>query len=617
MNVFFEEDGSFKAGSVLADNNTSLQIETQHGKRTKIKESAVLIRFQHASLAQFMSDAQKVAAEIDPAFLWECCGELEFSFEQLGRDYFGRDPRPDELAGLLTRLHATPTHFYKKGKGRYKAAPPDSLKAALAGIERKKQQAELQRRYIEQLGRGEWPQEFVPKLQELLYRPDKNSVEYKALDEAASQGHLAIPRLAEKCGGLASSHDFHLGRFMFEYFPKGTAFDAGLDVTLPGELPSSPVEAFSIDDAQTTEIDDAFSVRRLANGNWEIGIHIAAPALGMPLESALDAEAAKRLSTVYFPGNKITMLPESAIRDYTLSEGRHCPAVSMYLEITADLEIKTVRNAVESIRIAANLRHDDLEDSFTEEAIAAGCLEFPFGNELALLWRLANQLEKARGKSEPVQNRKDYNFHVEDNRVRIVERKRGSPLDKLVSELMILVNTEWGRLLAVNEIPALYRVQSSGKVKMSTVPAAHQGLGVAQYIWASSPLRRYCDLVNQRQLVALFRGNVPAYPAKDERLLVIMRNFELTYDAYAEFQRNMERYWCLRWLEQEGVELSTAEVLREETVRLDQLPLVARVASLPPLPPGTLVEVAISGADLFELSVHCEFRKRIEPTHPE
>jgi exoribonuclease II len=613
MNVFFEEDGSFKAGSVLADNNTSLQIETQHGKRTKIKESAVLIRFQHASLAQFMADAQKVAAEIDPAFLWECCGELEFSFEQLGREYFGREPRPDELAGLLTRLHATPTHFYKKGKGRYKAAPPEALKAALAGIERKKKQAELQRRYIEQLGRGEWPQEFVPILQELLYRPDKNSVEYKALDEAARLGRLSIPRLAEKCGGLASSHDFHLGRFLSEYFPKGSEFDSALEINLSGELPSSPVAAFSIDDAQTTEIDDAFSVRRLANGNWEVGIHIAAPALGVALESALDAEAAKRLSTVYFPGHKITMLPGSAIRGYTLSEGSDCPAVSMYLELTADLEIKTIRNAVESIRIAANLRHDDLEDRFTEEAIAAGALEFPFGGELALLWRLANQLEKARGKTEPVQNRRDYNFHIEDNRVRIVERKRGSPLDKLVSELMILVNTEWGRLLAVNEIPALYRVQSSGKVKMSTVPAAHQGLGVTQYIWASSPLRRYCDLVNQRQLVTLFRGEAPAYPPKDERLLAILRNFELTYDAYAEFQRNMERYWCLRWLEQEGVELSTAEVLREETVRLDRLPLVARVASLPPLPPGTLVEVAISGADLFELSLHCEFRNRIEP----
>lgn len=612
MNVFFEEDGSFKAGSVLADNNTSLQVETQHGKRSKIKESAVLIRFQHAPLAQFMAEAQKVAAGIDPAFLWECCGELEFSFEQLGREYFGRDPRPDELAGLLTCLHETPTHFYKKGKGRYKAAPAQALKAALAGIERKKQLADLQRRYVEQLGRGEWPQEFVPKLQELLYRPDKSGVDYKALDEAATQGRLSIPRLVEKCGGLASSHDLHFGRFLYEYFPNGTQFDPALNTTGPGELKTAPVEAFSIDDAQTTEIDDAFSVSRLANGNWQVGVHIAAPALGVPHDSALDAEAAKRLSTVYFPGNKITMLPDVAIRGYTLSEGSHCPALSMYLEVTADLEIKAVRNAVESVRIAANLRHDDLEDRFTEETITAGCLEFRFGSELALLWRLANHLEKARGKAEPIQNRRDYNFLIEDNRVRIVERKRGSPLDKLVSELMILVNTEWGRLLAQNQIPALYRVQGSGKVKMSTLPAAHQGLGVAQYIWASSPLRRYCDLVNQRQLVALFRGEAPAYPPKDERLLVILRNFELAYDAYAEFQRNMERYWCLRWLEQEGVDLTGAEVLREELVRLEQLPLVVRVASLPPLPPGTRVEVATSGVDLFELTLHCEFRHRID-----
>lgn len=610
MNVFFEEDGSFKAGTVLADNTTTLQVETQHGRRTKIKESAVLIRFQNIPLPQFLSEAQKVAADIDPAFLWECCGDAEFSFEQLAREYFGRVAQPQELAGLLARLHGTPTHFYKKGKGRYKAAPPDALKSALASIERKKQQAELQLRYLTQLTEGLWPPEFVPLTRDLLYRPDKNSLEYKALDQAATQMRMSIPRLAEKCGAVASSRDLHFGRFLFEHFPGGTQFDPTLQTGEPGELGASAVEAFSIDDAQTTEIDDAFSVRRLDEKRWEIGIHIAAPALGVAPGSPLDLEAARRLSTVYFPGDKITMLPDTAIRGFTLSEGRVCPALSMYLEVGADLDILSRRCAVETIHVAANLRHDELEDRFTEENIAAGLLDFRYGNELALLWRLANNLEKGRGKLEPAQNRRDYNFLLEGEKIRIVERKRGSPLDKVVSELMIQVNAEWGRLLALNQIPALYRVQGNGKVKMSTVPAAHQGLGVAQYVWASSPLRRYCDLVNQRQLLALFRGEAPPYPAGDERLLVILRDFELAYDAYAEFQRNMERYWCLRWLVQEGVKSITAEVLREDLVRFEKLPIVSRVVSLPALPTGSRVEIAISEVDLLELTLHCEFAGR-------
>ena len=612
MNVFFEEDGAFKAGTVLADNNTSLQVENQHGKRTKVKEAAVLIRFEHIPLSQFMTDAQKISDGIDPAFLWECSGEIEFGFEQLGKEYFGREPKPAENAGLLLRLHSTPTHFYKKGKGRYRAAPADALKAALASIERKKKQAELQARYAGQLERFEFPEELRPVLAQLLDEPDKGTVEFKALEQAAAAMHLSIPKLLEKSGALASSRDYHFGRFLYEYFPRGMAFDPALAAAAPGDLELSPVEAFSIDDATTTEIDDAFSVTKLGNGNWQVGVHIAAPALGIAPDSPLDREAAKRLSTVYFPGDKITMLPEAAVAQYTLAEGRDCPALTMYVEVTPELEIVAHRSAVERVRIAANLRHDSLEAQFNEEQLALGRVDHRFGEQLLLLWRLAVKLERQRGKDEPAMARADYNFYVDDDRVSIVERRRGSPIDKVVSEMMILVNTEWGRQLAENEIPALYRAQASGKVKMSTVPAPHQGLGVAQYIWASSPLRRYADLVNQRQLLSLVRNEPPAYPPRDERLLVILRDFELAYDAYAEFQRGMERYWCLRWLIQEGVVVTGADVLREELVRIDRIPLVARVPSMPVAPPGSRVELALSDIDLLELSLHCEFKRPLD-----
>ena len=612
MNVFFEEDGAFKAGTVLADNHTSLQVENQHGKRTKVKEAAVLIRFDHIPLSQFMADAQQISDQIDPAFLWECCGSTEFGFDQLGTEYFGRQPKPAESAALLMRLHAAPTHFYKKGKGRYKAAPAQALKAAVASVERKKKQAELQARYAGQLARFEFPQEFRPLLAQLLYQPDKTTVEFKALEQAAAQAHLSIPKLLEKSGALGSSRDYHFGRFLFEYFPHGTGFDPALMAAGPGHLELSPVEAFSIDDATTTEIDDAFSVMKLANSNWQVGVHIAAPALGIAPDSPLDREAAKRLSTVYFPGGKITMLPEATIAQYTLCEGRDCPALSMYIEVTPELDIAGHRSAVELVRIAANLRHDGLETQFNEERLAAGRVEHRFGEQLVLLWRLAAKLERQRGKDEPAFARADYNFYVDDDRVSIVERRRGSPIDKVVSELMILVNTEWGRQLAQNDIPALYRAQSGGKVKMSTVPAPHQGLGVPQYIWASSPLRRYADLVNQRQLLSLVRIEAPAYPPRDERLLVILRDFELAYDAYAEFQRGMERYWCLRWLIQEGIVLSGAEVLREELVRIDRIPLVVRVPSMPPSAPGSRLELALSDIDLLELTLHCEFKRALE-----
>jgi exoribonuclease-2 len=612
MNVFYEEDGGFKAGTILEDNNSSLQVQTQHGKRAKVKSNAVLLRFQHPSLNDFMQSAQTVAESIDPDFLWEVCGQKEFGFEALGREYFGREPRAEESAGLLMKLHSAPAHFYKKGRGHYKPAPPDALKSALASIERKRQQALLQESYQAMLRRFELPEAFRPALKQLLYKPDRNAVETRALEAACAELKLSPARLLEKCGALSSTHEYHFNRFLFEYFPRGTGFDPSLAAEDPAGLPEAQVDAFSIDDATTTEIDDAFSVRKRPGGGWQVGIHIAAPTLGIAPGCALDIEAARRMSTVYFPGGKITMLPEPVVRAFTLGEGSHCPAMSMYLELTEELDVADTRTVVERVPIRSNLRHDMLDSRFDQAAVAGGKVDCEHGDDLLFLHAFAAKCAQARGKSESGPGRADFSFYVENDRVRIVPRKRGSPVDTVVSELMILVNSAWARRLSEADVPALYRVQTNGKVRMSTVPAAHQGLGVEQYVWASSPIRRYADLVNQRQLLSLVRGEPPAYAKGDERLMAILGEFESAYEAYADFQRQMERYWCLRWLIQEGVTVASAEVVREELVRLEAIPLYCRTASLPATAPGTRVEVGLSSIDLLELSVHCEYRRTLE-----
>jgi len=609
MNVFYEEEGAFKVGAVLADNEASLQVEAPHGKRSKIKSSAVLLRFDEGGLARFMDEAQKLAEGMDPDFLWQCCGQDEFAFGSLAQDYFGRSPTSLESAALLMKLHGAPMYFYRKGRGRYRAAPPESLKAALASVERKRREAETRERYVESLAAGTLPPEFEPVRAMLLYGPDKQRLEWKALEEACERLKTTPAGLFQRCGALGSPGDFHLGRFLFEYFPRGAAFPDLPVPEVPSELPIGEVEAFSIDDATTTEIDDAFSVMKLPGGGVRVGIHIAAPALGIPPGSALDAAARARLSTVYFPGGKITMLPDAAIGAFSLDEGKVCPALSLYLDVSADFAITARTTRVERVRIGGNLRHAELESSLNEAALAAGRIEHRYGDELILLWRLARALEEARrGTAAEQEQRPEYNFTVENDRVQIVQRRRGTPIDRIVSELMIQANSTWGRELAQNGAAGIYRVQDGGKVRMSTVPAGHEGLRVDSYAWASSPLRRYVDLLNQRQLVAVAGGNAPPYKAGDEALLAAMRDFEVTYDAYAEFQRQMERYWCLRWLVQEDVRTVSATVIRESLARFDALPLVARVPSLPALDPGTPVELAVSGIDLLELGFHCEYR---------
>ena len=617
MNVFYEEDGTFKAGMILADNITSLQVEAPHGKRSKIKSVSVLLKFDAPPLSEFIHIAQKTADEIDLSFLWECCAtDVEFASDTLAADYFGHSPSPVELAAVLSRLHGAPMYFYKKGRGRYKAAPPEALKSALASQDKKNLQAEQQSRYVSLLITFTLPDEFRPMLSELLYQPDKRSIEWKALDAACTAVKLSALKLLEKCGAIPSSHDYHFNRFLLEYFPEGIGFSSlneSDDQITWSDLPVADVVAFSIDDATTTEIDDAFSVTPLPFGSIRIGIHIAAPALGIGAGSPLNDVVAKRLSTVYMPGDKITMLPEAVIHHYTLGEDRLCPVLSMYLEVSDDFAIVNTHSCIEQVRISANLRHDTLEQHFNEQTLTGNTLDHPFGRELRSLWNFANRMEALRGKGSDSNNdRIDYSFNVKDDFVMITERRRGSPIDKVVSELMIFVNTEWGKQLADGGVAGIYRNQSGGKVRMSTSPAPHHGLGVSQYAWVSSPLRRYIDLINQRQLIALLRREEPPYAKEGDELLLAIRDFEAVYEAYGEFQRRMERYWCLRWLLQENINTTSAQVLKEGLVGLDRLPLAMRVPSLPDMPPETHVEVEISKIDLLELTCDARYMRRMD-----
>ena len=413
MNVFYEEAGTFKVGAILADNNTSLQIEAVHGKRSKIKATSVLFRFDAPPLSEFMNHVQTIADELDPDFLWECCTQdTEFTSDALAADYFGHTPSPVEAAATLLLLQNAPMYFYKKGHGRYKAAPPDALKAALAGQERKRLQAAQQACYVEQLNQFVLPGEFKPRIPNLLYKPDKNSVEWKALEAVCAEKKLTVVKLMEKCGAIPSSHDYHFNQFIWEYFPEGIEFGEleshpALDDF--SDLPIADVTAFSIDDASTTEIDDAFSVTPLAFGSFRIGIHIAAPALGIVPESTLDKAASSRLSTVYLPGNKITMLPDVTINHFTLAENRLCPVLSLYLDVSDDFTVKSTESRIEKIKIAANLRHNSLEPYFNEATLSKGDFEHTFSKELSLLWKFACKMENQRGKASDTNNDKiDY-----------------------------------------------------------------------------------------------------------------------------------------------------------------------------------------------------------------
>ena len=629
MQLLFEEGGEIRAGTVLAQQGEAYQVELPAGKRTKVKARDVLLQFAQPSAIEMVRQTGDLTAEIDLDFLWECAPPDEFGFAELAAEYYGADAGAVQQAALAMALHGNPDYFRRKGRGRYLRAPEDQLKAALAAVERKKQQLQLQGEYEAQLKAHKLPEAFRGKVLQLLFKPDKNSLEYKAMDAACTALGMTPMRLMVAVGGVESPRALHEAKFLADCFPKGTGF-ADVDVPEPSaDLPVADVQAFSIDDVTTTEIDDALSVTRTADGKLRVGIHIAAPGLGIRRGDALDAIARQRLSTVYFPGDKITMLPDSVVDRYTLQEGRTCPALSLYVTIDPNgpdgVAVLGSETRAELVPIAANLRHNLLEDVVTEAALAAGTGDYPFRDELTELYRLANHLHDERQKARLASglrpeshNRADFNFYIDvldggGERVRIEQRRRGSPLDKIVAELMILANSTWGKLLADHGVPGIYRTQKAWgmhRTRMQTYPAPHEGLGVAQYAWSTSPLRRYVDLVNQWQILAVAQHGVTAklvapFKPKDADLLAAVADFEGTYAAYADHQSTMERYWCLRWIKQENRNKLMATVLKDGAVRFAEIPLVTRVPELAQASRGTQVLLELGATDEISLEVSC------------
>lgn len=632
--ALFDEAGKYLAGRVMSEADASLQIELDSGKRVKVKSANVLLRFAKPEPAALLALAQAQAGEIDLAMAWEFAPEGEFGFAELAKDYFSASAGPEQQAAMLIKLFEAPHYFRRAGKGQFKKAPEDIVKAALLAIERKAQQAAMIEQWATELVAGSCPPPVREQLYRILFKPDKNGPEYKAVVEATRRAQRAPLDLLASAGAIASPYQFHWRRFVFEQFAKGTGFPALAAPAIKDELPLAPVQAFSIDDSQTTEIDDALSVTGLGSGSVVFGVHIAAPALAIAPDSPVDKVARERMSTVYMPGYKLTMLPDEVVQAYTLVEGRDCPAVSVYFSFDeATLALQGAETRLERVPIAANLRHDQLDEVVTESALTGESVaDYPFAQELAFTFRLARHLkaqrEVVRGKPENF-NRPDYNFKLDgnpgepvgDETVRISERKRGAPLDLIVSEAMILANCHWGGFIAECGVPGIYRSQASMapgiKVRMGVKPAPHAGMGVPQYTWATSPLRRYVDLVNQWQIIASVRHGrtaalVAPFKPRDAMLFSVISSFDAAYTAYNDFQRDIERFWTLRWLQQNSVAELDAAVLKDGLVRADTLPLVFKALGCEALPRGAHVRLRITGMDLLTLDLHATLATRLD-----
>jgi exoribonuclease-2 len=527
------------------------------------------------------------------------------------------------------------------------------LALALAAIEKKKEQLAQIDAWALELAKQSCPEPIKNQLYKILFKPDKNAPEYKAVVQAARGTQTPPLVLLQAAGAISSAYQFHWQRFLFEAMPAGQT-GKGLPSTGLGkadsarlaDLPLAGVQAFSIDDSATTEIDDALSVQGLGTSEIVLGIHIAAPSLGIAVDDAVDKLARSRLSTVYMPGQKITMLPDALVQPFTLQASANLedarPAVSLYVTYdAATLGVKKFETKIERVPVVANLRYDQIDHIVTASWLTDSAIQTSdtpsevakLRPELSWLFTLANALkaqrEIVRGKPETF-NRPDYSFKLMkddgaviqgDERVEIVPRVRGAPLDLIVAEAMIVANSTWGAWLATLGVPAIYRSQASlgfgVKVRMGTKALPHAGIGVPAYAWSTSPLRRYTDLVNQWQIIAAAKHGATAalaapFKPKDAALFAIIASFDDAYSSYNQFQNTMERYWTLKAVQQRGMTELTAVVMKDGLARADDLPLVLPVLGAKDLPRGTHIRVRLGAIDFIALELASTLIERLD-----
>lgn len=641
MNLLYEEGGDIKIAAVQSATGTgdaeSWQATSLSGKKIKLKAKEVWLRFEKPEAQAAMDEALVLSKDIDLQLLWDCAPEEEFGLVEVSLEYFGSQATIPQQVALAIALQDAPVFFRRKGRGRFQRAPLEQLQAGLAALERKQKELEQQSVWQQDLVAGIFPDTLKSSAKQLLFSPDKNSSAYKALIAACTETGESLAQLMIRCAAIESPLAYHQGMFLKAHFPNGAAHHANIGVDQAAydaaiaELPLAEVNAFSIDDSGTTEIDDALSVTELVEGGHRIGIHIAAPGLAISKDDPLDQVARNRMSTVYFPGNKITMLPDSVIEQFSLDAGAPRPALSIYVDLDADgiVNRDTLQMRAEMVPMTANLRLEDMEHLVSEESLVDEGASYLYRKELAILWRAAKLLHAGRqekrianglraeqlGVIDPNALARDFHFQIQDvdgvQRVEIIPRQRGSILDTIVAEWMIFCNSASGQLLADHGLPGLFRTQKGWgplRTRMQTTPGPHEGLGLDYYAWCTSPLRRYSDLVNQWQLIALAKHGVTAkmmapFPPRDATLMGIAADFESCYQAYGEFQDRLEKYWCLRWITQDGDSKNVyVRHLKEGMSRVELVPLHLPIPELASHPRMTRAEVAVTDVDLLQLS---------------
>ena len=332
----------------------------------------------------------------------------------------------------------------------------------------------------------------------------------------------------------------------------------------------------TIDSALSRDFDDALSLRPLDNGLFEVGVHIADVAEFVTRADDLDREAESRASSIYLPDGRIAMFPPSLSEGlFSLRAGEDHFALSFILHMDPEGVIHHQEIFPSLINVHEQLTYQEVNERCQEDEC------------LTMLYRLAQHLRARRlAQGAIILPLPEIQVYVNAaGMIQISRYEKETPSQIMVSEWMIAANALAASHLARHEIPAIFRTQLECKPEtdftqsdhelfriyrqrrlfaragLEPLPKPHCSLGMTEYTTTTSPIRRYADLVVQRQLKHALATGTPLYD--EDELGQMITRLGVTQAKISLVQRKWTRYWMFKYLEQEDIQSLNALVLTQ------------------------------------------------------
>ncbi len=628
--IEYFDQGGLHPGFVVREQGDKLVVRDPAGRERTITRELVMMR--HGGAPRIEGDADPAArlaaleeekaalrTELDLTLLWEVVQEQgrAFSAEDLAELFFGRRSSAG-AAVMLEALIADHIYFVRRNR-EFMVRSPEQVERLRTQESRVRMRSEEGRRTRDLLSAiiandpganrvlasSAQAAPLVAELQRYLKNPSTRSQELTVMlgQAAADVDPVEVAyEVLERLGEAPGAPRFAAIGALATEFTEAAQVEAVSAVPIERPAIDGPV-AFTIDDEETLEVDDALSCEVTADGRLRVGIHIALVADFVARGGAMDREAAARATTVYLPETTVRMLPdEVCCRRASLVAGERRPVLStrVLLGPHGELLHSVVSPGNLGIGLRLSYAQADRILSGTDEGASK------VAAALRALHAAALELRERRKRAGAIlMQRREPKVRVRGDEIEIeIIDNNNSPSRLLVAEFMVLNNFVAASYAAEHRIPLIYRVQPTAgdagvvRARLSVYPEFHAGAGLQRYAQLSSPIRRYADLVLQRQLVsALADSAAPPYDA--DGILAVLANTENAEAEAKELERRARRYWILRYLQRHalGRELAATVTRDGVSAELDDYAVRGALRGAPNVSSQTRILVRLARVD--------------------